>query len=572
MLYSGIGVSEGAVVGKIVTFRHRTPIVAKNPSRTTGPVDPEVELERFREGRKKTAAALEALAREAAEKFGEEKAGIFEGYSEILMDAEVEDAVRSLVGEGWDAEAAVREAMASLAADFAAMEGEYMRERAADMEDLGRRLADATAGREADTPPVLRGPCVLVADDLSPAETVRLAPSLIQALVVDRGGPTSHVAILARSLGVPCVVGLGSVSSVARDGDLCAVDGEAGIVVIDPDKKTIDDFRRLAADRAAVLARLGENASLPAVTADGVAVRVCANIGSAEEAKGARNNGADGAGLFRTEFLYMDGERLPSEDEQYATYTRTSELLGGAPLTIRTLDVGGDKDLPALGLTKEENPFLGYRAVRVGLDRPDILKPQLRAVLRTAALGPVELMFPLVVSVDELRRLKAVVAECRAELAAEGVATGPLPVGVMIETPAAALMARELAAEADFFSIGTNDLTQYTLAVDRGNTRIAALYDPFNPAVLRLIAAACDAARAAGIPVGMCGEFASDELAVPVLIGFGLNEFSVAASRVPAIKDLVRRLDSNSCQDLARRVLLLGSVAEVHAVIDTKAR
>jgi phosphotransferase system enzyme I (PtsI) len=299
---------------------------------------------------------------------------------------------------------------------------------------------------------------------------------------------------------------------------------------------------------------------------------VCANIGSPEEAAAARSFGADGVGLFRTEFLYMNGDRLPTEDEQYAAYSRAAEALEGRPLTIRTLDIGGDKDLPALGLVKEDNPFLGYRAVRVSLARQDVFKPQLRAALRAAAKGPVELMFPLVISVDETRALKTVLEACRAELDAAGVPTGPLSVGIMVETPAAALMARALAAEVDFFSIGTNDLTQYTLAVDRGNSRISSLYDPFNPAVLRLIAETCAAARDAGIPAAMCGEFASNERAVPLLVGFGLTEFSVAAARIPAIKAAIRRLDSAACRDLAARVLRMASPSEVRAALEAAGR
>lgn len=565
MMYTGIGVAEGTAVGGIVTFRHAS--VAGGATLSPEPRDPGAEFERFLEGRKKVVCAFERLVRETTERFGSEKAGIFEGYIEILQDGEIENSVGLLLKEGLDAESAVHSALSALAAEFSCMEGDYMKERAADMEDLGRRLLNAISGREEARLPFLSEPSVLVADDLSPAETVRLDLSRVLALLVDRGGPTSHVAILSRSLGIPCVVGLKDFSSCVRDGQQCAVDGKAGVVILHPSPDDADRFRARSNLHAQISARLAASAGEPAVTSDGTSVQVCANLGSAEEAEMARARGADGVGLFRTEFLYMDGDRLPSEEEQLEVYTRALRSLGGRPLTIRTLDIGGDKELPALGLSKEENPFLGYRAVRVALDRPDVLKPQLRAVLRAAALGPVELMFPLVISVDEVRRLMSRVGECRSELEAEGVPVGPCPVGIMVETPAAALMARELATLVDFFSIGTNDLTQYTLAVDRGNAKIAGLYDPFNPAVLRLVSAICEAAREAGIPVCMCGEFASDERALPLLVGFGLDTLSVASSRIPAIKERVRSLDSSACRSLAREALHRTSVSDVLALL-----
>ncbi|MDR0760589.1 MAG: phosphoenolpyruvate--protein phosphotransferase [Treponema sp.] len=570
MRFNGIGASEGIALGLTAVFRHTEEEAAPSdtaPSTIGGRGNIETEMKRFFQGRDRLVRELETLVSEAAEKIGVEEAGIFEGYIEIVMDDEIEESVRAGIANGMDAVTAINKTISGIAEEFAALEGSYMGERTSDLKDLGRRLSNAVDNREGPALPVLTEPRILAVDELSPVETVRLDMSKVLAIAADRGGKTGHAAILARSLGIPCVTGLGSFSGSAGDGWFCIVDGDAGIVELDPGEELIRRYKRLAAARKVKQDAVKAAAFEPAITKDGITFMVCANLGSPDEAESVCNAGADGVGLFRTEFLYMNSRSLPSEAEQYTVYTKALRMLRGKPLTVRTLDIGGDKDLPALGLTKEDNPFLGCRGIRISLERPDLFRPQIRALFRAAAEGPLHIMFPMVISVTEVRRLKREAATWKAELEAEGAAVGNAPIGIMIETPAAALMARELAAEADFFSIGTNDLTQYTLAVDRTNERIADLYDPFNPAVLRLIQQTCSAAIEAGIPASMCGEFASHELAVPLLAGFGLREFSVAAPRVPLVKAAIRRLDSRSCRALAQQVIPLTCAEEVREVL-----
>ncbi|MDL2229568.1 phosphoenolpyruvate--protein phosphotransferase [Treponema sp. OttesenSCG-928-L16] len=568
MEYRGIGACEGAVIDKALVVRHGS--MDSSGSSASSFLGVDAELERFRKGREEVFQDLKAIARETEEKVGSDEAGIFEGYAEILMDDEIEDKTKVFIEAGLAAERAVQKAMDSLAEEFKSLEDEYMRERAADIADIGRRLTAAVAGEKTAQMPLLTEPCILVADDLSPFETVKLDHACLRGLALDAGGSTGHVAILARSLGIPCVVGLKNASASVKDGMVCALHGGKGLLITEPDEKTVGAFTQEEAERVQRMEILSRRAAEEAVTLDGKKIPVCGNIGSLEDAERLAEYGADSAGLLRTEFLYMDGERLPSEDEQFEKYRHIISALGGKPLTIRTLDIGGDKDYPALGLAAEQNPYLGYRAIRIGLDKPALLKPQLRAILRASAFGPVELMFPLVVSVDELRKIKSRLFECRDELVHESYEPGSPKIGIMVETPAAAIMAEELADESDFFSIGTNDLTQYTLAVDRGNPLVAGLYDSLDPAVLRLIAMTCRAAAEKGIPVSMCGELAADEYAVPVLLGLGLQKFSVAPSRIPAVKEALRKLDSATCRELAERVLSCSDAAEVRAMIGKK--
>jgi len=575
MEFTGTGASEGAVSGITLVFRH------EQESDYSGLQDPSVggkngkqqeltfesAMEKFFEGRSRVHQELLAMSKEAEEKYGADKAGIFEGYAEILMDEEIEELVASLIKKGYTPQVAARKAMEQQATELEALEGDYMRERASDFADIGRRLHAAVSGEEQSPIPVLTEPCILVADELSPFETVRLDHSLILGLAMDKGGYTGHVAILARSLDIPCVVALGHASTKIKSGSMCVLDGTSGRLITDPSNETLSAFSQKEEERRQHLAVLAKTANEPAITLDGVPLQVCANIGSPEEARRAAIQGADGVGLFRTEFLYIDSIRLPSEEEQFEAYRQVLDALGNKPLTIRTVDIGGDKDHPALGLEKEDNPFLGYRAIRLGLDQPRIFKPQLRAILRASAFGKVELMFPLIISLDEVRQARLLVEECLAELSAEGLEANKPSFGIMVETPAAALLAKEFAAEVDFFSIGTNDLTQYTLAVDRGNTRIASLYDPLNPAVLRLLALTCDAALNAGIPVCICGESAADPKALPLLVGLGITKFSVLASRISSVKANIRALDAGKARELTQKALKLATAAEIHSLL-----
>jgi phosphotransferase system enzyme I (PtsI) len=562
--FEGIGASPGKALGRATVFIHRpeTDSPGHGGSEADAFLGFEEELARFRGAVKTVHAQLLALAKEG-EKFGPHEAGMFEGYAEILMDDEIEETARGLIAGGLNAAAAGQKLMEGLAGEWENMDA-YMAQRAGDLRDLGKKLRIAASGEKGAELPVLHEPSILIADELSPFETAALDHRFIKALALDSGGYTGHVAILARSLGIPCAAGLGGASAAARDGELCALDGDAGLFILNPGGEEIDIFR------AGEKGRVSFKALPEAVcTGDGVPIAVCANIGSVDEGALARERGADGVGLLRTEFLYMN--RLPGEDEQYESYTRILEALNGKPLTIRTMDIGGDKEFPALGLAREENPFLGYRAIRIGLDQTAVLKTQLRAILRASARGNVELMFPLIISPGEFKAAKAMLAECRKELEQRGLAVGNPPAGIMVETPAAALMAKELAEEADFFSLGTNDLTQYTLAVDRGNPKVASLYDPLNPAVLRLMSLCTKAARQAGIPAGLCGELAGDETALPLLIGLDLVKLSLGGPKIPLIKEGIKKLDTGACRSLARKALACKSAGEVRELLKQEA-
>ena len=562
--YRGTGASEGNACGPAVVFRHE-PIAVKTAGNQPGF---EAAMKKFHEGRYVIRDELLAMAREAEIKYGPDKAGIYDGYAEILMDDEIEELVKTYIREGSAPEDAVQKAMEQQADELEALGG-YMKERSSDLSDLGRRLAAVVSECTPVSMPELKEPCILVADDLSPFETIHLDQNKILGIALDKGGRTGHVSILARSLGIPCVVALGGVCGKIKNGAHCALDGKDGHLIVEPDNITISEFQKKEEARKQQLSILAMKAAEIASTKDGAAILVCANVNSAEEINRVITYGADGVGLFRTEFLYMD-TRSPSEEEQFLAYSKVLTAMGKKPMTIRTLDIGGDKFNPNLSLDKEDNPFLGFRGIRFSLERPDIFKPQIRAVLRTAALGNVELMFPMVVSLNEIKQARILVDECRHELAGEGVETGNPHIGIMVETPAAAIMAKEFAGACDFFSIGTNDLTQYTLAADRGNPRLSKLHNPLNPAVLRLMALACDAASNAGIPAGICGELAADYNALPLLIGLGMTKISVPASRIPAIKEKIRSLDSIWCKRITRKALELTDVKSVFDLLSEK--
>lgn len=560
--FRGTGASSGAALGMAVIFRHPAESSDTGPSGPTGLCGPEAfekEWDIFLRARAEVEAELRALAAKTSP--GE--AGIFEGYAEILLDSEIEDGVKAHIAEGLNAAAACRRVLDKLAAEYKTLDA-YMAGRAGDIADLGKKLQQAAAGSRV-TVPEISEPCILIADELSPFEAAQLDRRLIKALALDTGGTTGHAAILARSLGIPCVLGLGDASQKVQGGTLCALDGDNGILIIDPAEQEAELFKNREAAERQNLARC--SAMAPVSTRDGVAIAVCANIGRTLEGREVLEQGADGVGLLRTEFLYLDRDVLPGEEEQFAAYKAIVESLEGRPLTIRTLDIGGDKEFPALGLEKEANPFLGYRAIRISLHEREIFKIQLRAALRAAAFGIVEIMFPLIISVGEFKAAKALVNGCKAELGEAGLPFGNPPLGVMIETPAAALLAGELAREADFFSLGTNDLTQYTLAVDRGNARIAELYNALHPAVLRLIAGTCDAAARTGIPVCLCGELAGNEKALPLLLGLGLGKLSMAGPRIPIIKEKIKTLNAKDCRTLAQKALGCADPEEVQALL-----
>jgi len=533
---SGVGASEGVAVGPAFVPRTDRP----EPQRT-GIVEDEVgaELERFGDAVRVVAARISETAEGLRGSGNEDEAGIFDFHAEMAEDPELASAVEERVRNLESPEAAVLAAGEEYAVEFEAMEDEYLSARADDVRDVARQISAELMGRADSGFEALQEPSIVLAKSLAPSDTARIPKGLALAFVTAEGSRTSHVSIMARSMGIPAVVGVGDALSGALDAETVAVDGTEGSAITDPDPETVARYGELSQALAEERAALDRYRHAEARTADGRRIEVAANLGSASEAGGALEWGAEGVGLFRTEFLFMERDDLPTEDEQYDAYSTVARVFGGKPVIIRTLDVGGDKSLPGVDQIHEDNPFLGWRGIRMSLDTPDLFKPQLRALLRAAAHGNVKVMFPMVVEAGELRKANEMLAEARRELEEEGTGVGEIESGVMIETPAAAVCAAELAAEAAFFSIGTNDLVQYTLAADRGNERLRKLQGADHPAVLALIRQTCSAAQEANIPVGVCGEAAGDPQLIPILLDLGVTELSMAAPSIPKAKKVV---------------------------------
>ena len=535
----GVGASEGVVVGPaFVRIAEKLEPERKSISED----EAGAELERFREAVDAVAKKLSETRDRLSESGSEEKATIFDAHVELARDPELSSEVEERVRNLESPEAAVLAVGEEYAQIFAGMEDEYMAARADDVRDVTHQIVAQLMGREAEGFEALETPSVILARSLSPSDTARLPKGAALGFVISEGSKTSHVSIMARSMGIPAVVGVGSALEGALGAETVAVDGREGYAVVDPDSGTVAEFERKQKAAAAEGDALEKFKHVEARTRDGRRVEVMANLGSASEAEDALSWGAEGVGLFRTEFLFMERAELPSEDEQYEAYRRVAEAFDEKPVIVRTLDVGGDKDLPGVNQPHEDNPFLGWRGIRMSLDVPKLFKPQLRAILRAGAHGNLKVMFPMVTDVGELRAAKEILAECRKELAREGAKTGPIEVGVMIETPAAAICAGELAEEASFFSIGTNDLVQYTLAADRGNERLKRLQSAEHPAILKLIGDTCKAARKGGTQVGVCGEAASEPGLIPKLVELGVSELSMSASLIPRAKKIISEL------------------------------
>ena len=494
---------------------------------------------------------------------------IFAAHLELAADPMLMENVAEKIAEGMTAADAVHAASGELAALFAQIDDEYLRARADDVRDVCRRILRQLVPSEADPFAAIPDGSILAADELAPSDTARIDFSCVRGVVTRRGSATSQLAILARNRNLPAVVGLGDDFDRLDDGTIVVLDGPAGELLIAPDEHTAAEYRRRMEEAEARSAAADAYASQPVMTRDGRALAVLANAGSVDEVERAIRSGADGIGLFRSEFLYMQRQDgFPDEQVQTAAYARAAELCGGRPLVIRTLDIGGDKSLPYYRFPEEENPFLGWRAIRVSLELRDMFRTQLRAILRASARGGVRVMFPMIVSLAELRDALALLEECKEELRRQEVPFDDrIPVGVMIETPAAVFMADELAAEVDFFSIGTNDLTQYVLAVDRGNRRIAAMYDTLHPAVVRAMRLTVDAAHRHGCEVGICGEFAGCAAHAELLVGLGFDELSVAPPSVPAVKERIRGLETPQAELTARRAVEAATASEVHELI-----
>ena len=482
----------------------------------------------------------------------------------MLRDPELAQSARTiLISEVINAEAAWQEMIQKTAAGYRSLDSAYMQARAADVQDVGQRVLRKLMALE---PPSLEfaEPSILIAADLSPSDTARLDPNKVLGICTELGGATSHSAILARGLGIPAVVGLGAAIWTVEDKQQIAIDGTTGQLWMEPADSELSDLRQQKEQWQKEQETARRESRKPAVTTDGQAIEVAANIGGPNDIPAALDFGAEGVGLFRTEFLFLDRETAPTEEEQYQAYRQAADDLGDLPLIIRTLDVGGDKPLPYLDLGQEENPFLGWRGIRFCLENPEIFKPQLRAILRAGAGRNVKMMFPMIGTVDEIRMAKGIVAEVKNDLARDQILfDDDMDVGIMIEVPSAVAVADILALEVDFFSIGTNDLTQYTMAADRGNSKVADLAQALNPAVLRLISQTVTAGHEAGIWVGMCGELAGNPLATSLLVGLGLDELSMSAPSIPAVKEAIRNVNMEEARRLAKTILNLDSASAV---------
>ena len=564
----GIAGSAGYGVGKVVIISDAKP---EYENRTI--TDTDAEIKRYDDAVAAFTEKTHAMAEAMKESVGEHNAEILEGHILLLTDPGMDEITKGAIMSGTCAEAAFESTCDMFAGMFQMADDELTRQRATDIGDIKVRMLKILTGTPDMNISEVPAGTILVAEDLTPSMTAGIVKENVAGIITAVGGKTSHSAILARALEIPAVLSVDGIVDMVSDGMTAVVDGCDGICILDPSQEEIDEYQakreKYLSDKALLEVYRGKDT----VTADGVKVHLYGNIGNPEDAKQVAACDGEGVGLFRTEFLFMGASELPSEEEQFQAYKAAAENMEGREVIIRTLDVGGDKDIPYLGLEKEDNPFLGFRAVRYCLQNKDSYRVQLRALLRASAFGDIKIMVPLVTCVDEIRSVKALVKELMAELDAENIAYNKdIQVGAMIETPAASLIADLLAKEADFFSIGTNDLTQYTMAVDRGNAKVAYLYSSYNPAVLRSMKNIIEAANAVGIMVGMCGEAAADPLLIPLLISFGLGEFSVSATSVLATRGTIAKWSKAEADELAAKALSLATETEVAELLKANAR
>lgn len=563
MRIKGISGSRGIAVGNVYKYIQEE-IVIPDYIVPEGGVDQEIA--KFAGAMAATLKQLDNIRKKTLDEMGPEEAAIFEAHMQIAQDPSLSDGIKALVESGaMNVVAATEQTINTFADIFLGMEDPYMRERGADIKDIGDRLLRNMLGMNPRGLSHVTGDVILVAHDLAPSDTASLDKSIVKGIVTAAGGPTSHAAIMARTLEIPAVMGLGDIEAFTNS-ERAVVLGTDGDVILEPTDEEFASYTQKAADFQKELQLLKESANLPAVTTDGHHVELFGNIGKAKDSKNALTMGAAGIGLYRTEFLYMENDTLPTEDVQFGEYKKVAEQMKGQPVIIRTMDIGGDKELKCLDLPHEMNPFLGYRAIRISLNRPDIFKVQLRALLRASAFGDIHIMYPMIASVEEVKKANAILDECKQELRNESKDFNEnIKVGMMIEVPAAAVISPILVKYVDFFSIGTNDLCQYTLAVDRMNENIGYLYQPLHPAVLRLIKTVIDASHAQGKFTGMCGEMGGDPMATMILLGLGLDEFSMTASSIPLIKNIVRSVSKAECEGIAAKALEMDTAEEITA-------
>ena len=563
----GIAASDGIAIAKVYTLTEPDLTVTKVTVE-----DSEKEVSRLDDALAASIKDVELIKETALKNLGEEEAQVFDAHLMVLSDPELIGQVKdSITSNKVNAESALKEVTDMFISIFAGMEDNpYMQERAADIRDVSKRILAHLLGVKIPSPATIKDEVIIVAADLTPSDTAQLNRQYVKAFVTDIGGRTSHSAIMARSLEIPAIVGTKEVTSTAKDGDIIIVDGLSGDVFLNPSEEVVAEYRAKAEAFAAQQAEWEKLKDSKTYTKDGHQVELAANIGTPKDLEGVVNNGAEGVGLYRTEFLYMDSHEMPTEEDQFEAYKAVLEGMNGKPVVVRTMDIGGDKELPYLPLPHEMNPFLGYRAIRISLNEPEMFRTQLRALLRASVYGKLRIMFPMIATLNDFRGAKALLEEEKAKLIAEGVeVSDDIQVGIMIEIPAAAVLAHQFAKEVDFFSIGTNDLIQYTMAADRMNERVSYLYQPYNPSILTLIKHVIDSAHKEGKWAGMCGEMAGDQTAVPLLVGLGLDEFSMSASSVLKTRSLISKLTLSDMQALADKAINeCATVQEVEALVE----
>lgn len=571
-MFNGIAASPGIALGRAYVFQQQQITICQD---VIGGDALQIQFKDLDIALDKSVGQLRQIKGELGAKLGEDKAEIMEAHIMVLEDPAFIEEIKTMMREKMiTADNAVSAVSQNYIDIFANLEDEYMKERASDIKDVRDRLIKNLLGIPIKTLSNVAEDVVVVSKDLTPSDTAQIPKGKVLAFATDMGGRTSHSAIMARSLEIPAVVGLSSFSDRVADGDMIIVDGNSGEVFLNPNDSIVDNYRRKRQVYLDYRKQFEGLKDLPAQTKDlERRVELSANIGTPEDVKGALENGAEGIGLYRTEFLYMDRQSLPTEEEQFSAYKKVAEAMTPRPVIIRTLDIGGDKKLPYLSMPEEMNPFLGYRAIRLCLDKPSIFKTQLRAILRASAFGNIKIMYPMISGAKEITKANAVLHEVKQELLSENIAfDGNIDVGIMVEIPSAAVTADLLAEHVDFFSIGTNDLIQYTLAADRMNEHVSYLYEPLHPAVLRLIKNVIDASHKAGKWTGMCGEMAGDAASAALLLGLGIDEFSMSASSIPPVKKVVRSLSYKEAREMALEALTLSDPVKIRAMLDERIR
>lgn len=568
MLKEGIIASPGIAIAKAFVYdKVEVEVTEKKVD------DPAAEVARLQAALEKSKEQILKIKEKAARDLGEEEAEIFEAHAMVLDDPEFVDSITAEINtNGVNAEFAVKTVTDRFFEMFDMMDDPYFSARAADIRDVGTRVLNNVMGVENVDISCLDEDTIIVADDLAPSDTAQMDKARVKGFATNIGSRTSHTAIMARSLEIPAVLGLGDITAAVKNGDMVVVDGLKGQAVINPTDDELAAYKKQQEDYQAYIRELAELREMEAVTTDGHKVELVGNIGSPNDTDGVHKNGGRGVGLYRTEFLYMNSDTMPDEEKQYEAYKAVVESFNGDPVIIRTLDIGGDKKLPYLPLEEEMNPFLGFRAIRLCFREVDMFKTQLRAILRASAFGNALIMFPMISGVSEVRQAKGILAECMKELDEKGQAYDKnIRVGVMIEIPSAAVTSDIIAKEVDFFSIGTNDLCQYTLAVDRMNQEVSYLYNPLHPAILRLVKTVIDASHAReGLFTGMCGEMAGDPMATLILLGLGMDEFSMSASSIPQVKKIIRSVSYEDAKAIAEKALNLETGEEVKEMVQAK--